>query len=80
MALPDAPIPDLLSTATALHALSTLGLSIQDTDAGGARRELALDFVDSLWSGRSFYGHWEDDVLDCEYAFYALLALGHLAP
>jgi prenyltransferase beta subunit len=78
-AMPDAPLPDLLSTATALHALTTLGQPIASTDAGGARRELALDFVDSLWSGRSFYGHWADDTLDCEYAFYALLALGHLA-
>ncbi len=78
-AMPDAPMPDLLSTATALHALSTLGQPIHSVDAGGARRELALDFVDTLWSGRAFYGHWADDVLDCEYTFYALLALGHLA-
>lgn len=78
-AMPDAPLPDLLSTATSLHALSLLGRPIGSTDAGGARRELALDFVDSLWSGQSFYGHWADDTLDCEYAFYALLALGHLA-
>jgi len=72
-ALPDAPLPDLLSTATALHALAALGQSI------GERREAALDFLDSLWSGRGFYGHWADDALDCEYAFYALLALGHLS-
>ena len=55
-----------------MHALATLQHSI------GERRELALDYVDSLWSGRGFYGHWADDDLDCEYAFYALLALGHL--
>jgi len=72
-AMPDAPLPDLLSTATSLHALAYLGQSIGDG------REPALDFLDSLWSGRSFYGHWADDELDCEYAFYALLALGHLA-
>lgn len=72
-AIPDAPMPDLLSTATALHALAILGVEL-----GGAR-ELSLDFLDSLWSGRSFYGHWADDELDCEYTFYALLALGHLA-
>lgn len=72
-AMPDAPIPDLLSTATSLHALAYLGEPL------GAGREPALDFLDSLWSGRSFYGHWADDVLDCEYTFYALLALGHLA-
>ena len=72
-AMPEAPIPDLLSTATALHALSIVGLGI------GEAREPALDFLDSLWSGKSFYGHWADDELDCEYTFYALLALGHLS-
>lgn len=72
-ASPDTPLPDLLSTATALHALSTLGLTI------GQRREITLDFIDSLWSGRAFYAFWEDDVLDVEYVFYALLALGHLS-
>lgn len=72
-AMPEAPIPDLLSTATALHALSYLEQPI------GECREASLDFVDTLWSGRGFYGHWSDDVLDCEYAFYALLALGHLS-
>ncbi|MEZ6016277.1 MAG: prenyltransferase/squalene oxidase repeat-containing protein [Planctomycetota bacterium] len=72
-AIPDAPMPDLLSTATSLHALALLGVDI------GAGRELCLDFLDSLWSGRSFYGHWADDELDSEYTFYALLALGHLA-
>jgi len=79
LAMPEAPMPDLLSTATALHALAALGQPISQADASGARREAALDFVDSLWSGRGFYGHWADDALDCEYAFYALLALGHLA-
>jgi hypothetical protein len=72
-AMPEAPIPDLLSTATALHALGYLELGI------GERGQHALDFMDSLWSGRGFYGHWSDDDLDCEYAFYALLALGHLS-
>ena len=72
-AMPEAPMPDLLSTATALHALRSAGLSV------GAGRERALDFVDSLWTGRAFCGSWADDILDCEYAFYALLALGHLS-
>ena len=33
----------------------------------------------SILSGRTrgFYGHWGDEYTDCEYAFYALLALGH---
>jgi hypothetical protein len=73
LAMPEAPLPDLLSTATALHALSALGLSV------GEGRERALDFLDTLWTGESFCGSWADDVLDCEYAFYALLALGHLS-
>lgn len=72
-AMPAAPMPDLLSTATALHALAALQTPI------GPGREAALDFVDSLWSGHAFYGHWGDDSQDCEYAFYALLALGHLS-
>ena len=72
-AIPDAPLPDLLSTATILHALSILGVEL------GAARELCLDFLDTLWSGRSFYGHWADEELDVEYTFYALLALGHLS-
>jgi hypothetical protein len=73
-ASPDAPVPDLLSTATALHALSSLHAPIDGI------REGCLDFVDSLWTSRgAFYGTWADDVPDCEYTFYGLLALGHLA-
>jgi len=34
----------------------------------------------SLWTSRgAFYGNWADDVADCEYTYYALLALGHLS-
>ena len=70
----DAPVPDLLSTATALHALSSLHAPINGI------RESCLDFVDSLWTSQgAFYGTWADDVPDCEYTFYGLLALGHLA-
>jgi hypothetical protein len=73
-ALPGSPIPDLLSTATAIHAL--VGLH---ADVSGIK-EPCLDFVDSLWTNRGgFYGHWEDDILDCEYTYYGLLALGHLS-
>jgi hypothetical protein len=71
---PDAPMPDLLSTATALHALTGLQVDLQPL------REANLDFVDTLWSSRGgFFGHWADDVLDCEYTYYGLLALGHLS-
>ncbi len=73
-ASPATPVPDLLSTATALHALSTLHLPL------GGLREPCLDFVDSLWTNRGgFFGTWADDDADCEYTFYALLALGHLS-
>ncbi len=71
---PLTPMPDLLSTATALHALSLYDYDCSDI------RETCLDFVDSLWSSQgSFFAYWDDDKLDCEYTFYGLLALGHLA-
>ncbi|MFN7926150.1 MAG: prenyltransferase/squalene oxidase repeat-containing protein [Bryobacteraceae bacterium] len=73
-ALPGAPIPDLLSTATALHALAGLQVPLDSL------REPCLDFIDSLWTNRGgFYGHWSDDAIDTEYTYYALLSLGHLA-
>jgi prenyltransferase beta subunit len=69
-----APVPDLLSTATSLHALSTVGVPI------GGVREPCLDFIDSLWTNRGgFFGTWADDAADCEYTYYGLLALGHLS-
>jgi hypothetical protein len=73
VAVPDAPMPDLLSTATALHALSAAKRSI------GALREPMLDFVDTLWTGKGFCGTWADETVDVEYTFYGLLALGHLS-
>ncbi|MCJ7587776.1 MAG: hypothetical protein MUQ00_07745, partial [Candidatus Aminicenantes bacterium] len=74
LAMPMAPIPDLLSTATALHALATMQVPLDDL------REPCLDFIDSLWDAKgAFRGNWADDALDCEYTYYALLALGHLA-
>jgi prenyltransferase beta subunit len=68
------PVPDLLSTATALHALSVLHVPITGLC------DPCLDFVDSLWTNRGgFFGTWADDAVDCEYTYYALLALGHLS-
>lgn len=73
-ALPQVPMPDLLSTATALHALACLQMPVESI------KESCLDFIDSLWVNKgAFYGEWSDDALDCEYTFYALLALGHLS-
>lgn len=73
-ATPLAPIPDLLSTATALHALAGMHVSLESI------KEPCLDFLDTLWSSKgAFYGTWADDELDCEYTYYALLCLGHLS-
>ena len=74
VAVPNAPIPDLLSTATALHALAGLQHDFS------AVKENCLDFIDTLWTNEGgFHGHWSDDHLDCEYTYYGLLALGHLS-
>ena len=74
LAVPGAPIPDLLSTATALHALAGLQTSFDKI------KEPCLDFVDTLWTNEGgFHGHWADDHLDTEYTCYGLLALGHLS-
>jgi prenyltransferase beta subunit len=74
MAFSGAPIPDLLSTAVALHALDGLQVDY------GKFKDACLDFVDSLWTAEGgFHGNWEDDALDIEYTYYGLLALGHLS-
>ncbi len=73
-AFPAAPIPDLLSTAVALHGLDGAEVDLAQI------REPCLDFVDSLWSNEGgFHGNWTDETLDCEYTYYGLLALGHLS-
>jgi prenyltransferase beta subunit len=75
LAVPMAPMPDLLSTATALHALAAM-----DRRLNSDVHERCLDFIDSLWSAEGgFHGHWADDHLDAEYTYYGLLALGHLS-
>jgi prenyltransferase beta subunit len=71
-AAPDAPIPDLLSTAVALHALDALEVPWRE------HRESMLDFLDTLWTAEgAFHGSWADDEPDAEYTFYGLVALGH---
>ena len=75
LAMPQAPMPDLLSTATTLHALACL-----ECDLPAPLRERCMDFIDTLWNAEGgFHGHWADDHLDAEYTFYGLLALGHLS-
>lgn len=71
-AAPEAPIPDLLSTAVALHALDALDVPWRH------HRDGVLDFLDSLWTAAgAFHGSWADDEADAEYTFYGLVALGH---
>ncbi len=73
-ASPQAPVPDLLSTATALFALTSLEVDLSRV------KEPCLDFIDSLWTNAgSFHGHWHEDTLDTEYTYYGLLALGCLS-
>ena len=66
------PMPDLLSTATALHALSSLRTPIDEI------REPCLNFIHTLQRDDGFCGMLVEDTVDCEYTFYGLLALGHL--
>lgn len=73
-AVPGAPMPDLLSTAVCLHAMSLLDMPMDTI------KEPCLDFIDSLWVNKgAFFGNWGDEYLDCEYLFYGLLSLGHLS-
>jgi hypothetical protein len=75
IAMKGAPIPDLLSTATALHALACACAPLDDE-----ARAACTEFVAALaMDDGGFRGHFADDAADCEYTFYALLALGHLA-
>ncbi|MCY2930809.1 MAG: hypothetical protein NTV86_15190 [Planctomycetota bacterium] len=74
LAAPEAPTPDLLATAVALHALALGGVNLN------ARREACLDYLNSLWNpAGAFQAHWADTDLDVEYTFYGLLAAGALA-
>jgi prenyltransferase beta subunit len=71
--MPKVAAADLLSTATALHALSGAGAPLVDI------RQRCLDFINELWDDRGgFCGSSADKTPDCEYTYYALLAMGHL--
>jgi len=68
------PLPDLLSTATALFALRYCGESLD------GMADACEEFIAGLWQPcGGFAGHEADGVADCEYTYYALLALGCLA-
>jgi len=74
LATAGAPIPDLLSTATGLHALWRAGAALDETS-----RLTTAGFVASLVTeSGGFRGHAADNAADCEYTFYGLMALGHL--
>ena len=64
------PIADLLSTATALYALRTVGYDLGD------RLDMHYNYVASLWNeDGGFAGNRLDSESDCEYTYYALLTL-----
>jgi hypothetical protein len=72
-AVEGAPICDLLSTATAVHALAVTGQSLRQAI------EPAADFVLRLRNdGGGFGASTLDATPDVEYTAYALVALGHL--
>lgn len=70
-AVEGAPMSDLLSTATALTAVRS--------PLEKVRRQSCLAFIHSCRGHGGGYGAIQGDSPDCEYAFYALLALGRLA-
>lgn len=66
-------VPDLLSTATALFALTQAGAGLDSI------RRPCLEYVESLWrDSGGFAGHVTDEFEDVEYTFYALLSIGSL--
>ncbi|WP_430816350.1 prenyltransferase/squalene oxidase repeat-containing protein [Carboxylicivirga sp. RSCT41] len=67
-AAPSAPVPDLLSTATALFALKSCN---EKPDYP------ALEFIEAHWAeSGGFIATLLDEKSDVEYCFYGLLALG----
>lgn len=67
----DVFMPDLLSTATIVLALTFIG-----RETGSYRRALS-GFVDLHWDeSGGFFGSAADQNCDCEYTYYALLTLG----
>ena len=74
VAVPGATEPDLLATATALHALAAIEEPLDEI------RPRCIDFIMSLRTADGgFRGCAGDDDADCEYTFYALLSLGNLS-
>lgn len=70
---PERQIPDILSTAVALFILAVCGESMEPY------RERSLKFIDGHWDEcGGFRATVTDDICDCEYTYYGLLALGSL--
>ena len=73
IAAENVPIADLLSTATALLALSCTN------NFESIEKEKVLNFINLHWDNTGgFFGSVADLKPDCEYTFYALLTLGLL--
>lgn len=71
---PNAPAPDLLSTATALTTLAAADVSMPRP-----LRAACASFVEGAWQqDGGFSSHPADRVSDVEYTWYGLLALGCL--
>lgn len=70
----EAPIPDLLSTATALFALNKINYKIPED-----LKENTFKMIEDHWDeSGGFIGNLGETVPDCEYTFYALLAMGSM--
>lgn len=74
LASPATPMPDLLSTATAIYAGRILEHPMESLT------DNTVIFTESLQDEDTagYAGHWLDPLPDCEYTFYALLVLGAL--
>jgi len=73
MAIHQAPIGDLLSTAVSLYALDFVKADLR------ALKPDCLNYVDSLYADGGFCATELDVSPDVEYTFYGLLALGALS-
>jgi len=70
---PNAPMPDLLSTATSLYTLKKIGYPVDDF------KNSTVNFIENLWKENGgFCGDLLEETADCEYTFYGLLSLGCL--
>ena len=70
-ATPETPLPDLMSTATALFALKICGALTEET--GRLNRDVIFDHWQECGG---FSGNIVENHCDCEYTFYGLLAMG----